>query len=229
MNPCNLHAVAKWETWHWQGQKCTFGSLSWSHLRRLCRDKPLLSALQTPYEINTWKPQIRICSRKTCKCWESSSASVILATAWVRVVLGTRSASLKFFVEHISGGPTPLCVHSCTRVRGPPVALYVSRYTYRSRFPQFLMCSSGIALHLPLKALLRLSRLSPFNCQGRRTSSFLWKGVALQGGVVATLAAVGLHCATMSTFAMPKQTLWENQVCQPWFCPQWWLQTASWS
>ena len=26
--------------------------------------------------------------------------------------------------------------HSCTRVRGPPVALHVSHYTCRSRFPQ---------------------------------------------------------------------------------------------
>ena len=26
--------------------------------------------------------------------------------------------------------------HSCTRVRGPPVALHVSRYTCRSKFPQ---------------------------------------------------------------------------------------------
>ena len=27
-------------------------------------------------------------------------------------------------------------VHSCTRMRGPPVALHVSRYTCRSKFPQ---------------------------------------------------------------------------------------------
>ena len=58
--------------------------------------------------------------------------------------------------------------HSCTNVRGPPVALL-----------GFLRCSSGVALHTPWKAL---SHLSPFNCQACRTSSCLCKGVALQGG-----------------------------------------------
>ena len=46
------------------------------------------------------------------------------------------------------------CNHSCTRVREPPVALHVSRYMCRSRFPQnpgFLRCSSSIALHPPPK------------------------------------------------------------------------------
>ena len=42
--------------------------------------------------------------------------------------------------------------HSCTRVRGPPVALHVSRYTCRSRFPQnpeAFRCGSSITLHPP--------------------------------------------------------------------------------
>ena len=43
----------------------------------------------------------------------------------------------------------------------------------------------------------RLSHLSPLNGQECRTSSCLWKGVALQGGVAATLAGVALHCATV--------------------------------
>ena len=51
---------------------------------------------------------------------------------------------------------------SCTRLRVPPVALHLSRYTCRSWFPGFFIafcsCSSGVAPH-PLKFLV--SRLSP--------------------------------------------------------------------
>ena len=42
---------------------------------------------------------------------------------------------------------------SCTRLRVPPVALHMSRYTCRSWFPGFIAfcrCSTGVALH-PLK------------------------------------------------------------------------------
>ena len=44
--------------------------------------------------------------------------------------------------------------HSYTRVRVPPVALHVSRYMCRSRFPQnsgLFRCSTGIAPHPPIK------------------------------------------------------------------------------
>ena len=40
----------------------------------------------------------------------------------------------KFSTDTLPAPPEP--PHSCTRVRGPPVVLHVSRYTRRSRFPQ---------------------------------------------------------------------------------------------
>ena len=53
-----------------------------------------------------------------------------------------------------------------------------------------------------------MSHLSPFNCQGCRTSSCLWKNVILQGGVAATLAGVALHCATMAEKRSSKMRAW---------------------
>ena len=44
--------------------------------------------------------------------------------------------------------------HSCTRVRGPPVALHVSRYTCRSRFPQnpgVFLGVAAVSRHTPPK------------------------------------------------------------------------------
>ena len=68
-----------------------------------------------------------------------------------------------------------------------------------SRFPQsfgfFQMQQQYRATPPPPQKTL--SYLSPFNCQGCRTSSCLWKGVALQGGVAATLAGVALHCVKL--------------------------------
>ena len=85
---------------------------------------------------------------------------------------------------------------SCTRLRVP-----LSRYTCCARrvaadfldFIAFCRCSTGVTLH-HLKILV--SRLPP-PCAGRcRTEIWVWKGVALHGGVAATVAGVALHCAT---------------------------------
>ena len=68
----------------------------------------------------------------------------------------------------------------------------------------------------PSKAL---SHLLPLNGQECRTSSCLRRGVALQGGVAATLAGVALHCATkwsiLATNNSGKSTIWTN-ACQNW-------------
>ena len=45
----------------------------------------------------------------------------------------------------------PISGHSCTLVRGSLVALHVSRYTGRHRFPGVFMCSNGITLHPALQ------------------------------------------------------------------------------
>ena len=86
-----------------------------------------------------------------------------------------------------------IVAHVC----GDPLSRYTCRATSVAadflRILGFFRCSSSIALHPPKKAL---SHLSPLNCQECRTSSCLWKGVALQGGVAATLVGVALHCAT---------------------------------
>ena len=61
-------------------------------------------------------------------------------------------------------------------------------------FTAFCRCSTGVALH-PLKILV--SHLAPPRCPRRcRTEIWVWKGVALHGGVAATVAGVALHCAT---------------------------------
>ena len=90
-----------------------------------------------------------------------------------------------------------LVAHDC----GYPL----SRYTCRAArvaadfldFIAFCRCSTGVALH-PLKILV--SHLPP-PCPGRcRTEIWVWKGVALHGGVAATVAGVALHCATKYVF-----------------------------
>ena len=63
-------------------------------------------------------------------------------------------------------------------------------------FIAFCRCSTGVALH-PLKFWCRTS---PPPCAGRcRTEIWVLKGVALHGGVAATVAGVALHCATKVT------------------------------
>ena len=60
-------------------------------------------------------------------------------------------------------------------------------------FIAFCRCSTGVALH-PLK---NFGVAPPPPCAGRcRTEIWVWKGVALHGGVAATVAGVALHCAT---------------------------------
>ena len=90
--------------------------------------------------------------------------------------------------------------HSCTHVRGPPVALHVSQQISSESwgFSDVAAVSRYTPRAIPPPPQKALSHLSPFNCQGCRTSSCLWKGVAPQGGVAATLADVVLHCATMN-------------------------------
>ena len=82
-------------------------------------------------------------------------------------------------------------------VWGDPLSRYTCRATHVAadflRIQGFFRCSSSIALHPSYKAV---SHLSPLNGQECRTSSCLWKSVALQRGVAATLAGVALHCAT---------------------------------
>ena len=85
-----------------------------------------------------------------------------------------------------------LVAHDC----GYPLSRYTCRATRVAAdfldFIAFCRCSTGVALH-PLKILV--SHLSPI--PGRcRTEIWVRKGVALHGGVAATVAGVALHCAT---------------------------------
>ena len=110
---------------------------------------------------------------------------------------------------------------SCTRLRVPPVALHVSRYTCRATrvAADFLdcialcRCGTGVAPH-PLKSLV--SHLPP-PIPGRcRTEIWVWKGVALHGGVAATVAGVALYCAT-------KRAIWghyESSGQPKWRCKE---------
>ena len=87
-----------------------------------------------------------------------------------------------------------LVAHDC----GYPLSRYTCRATPVATdfldFIAFCRCSTGVALH-PLKILV--SHLPPPLCAGRcRTEIWVWKGVALHGGVAATVAGVALHCAT---------------------------------
>ena len=89
-----------------------------------------------------------------------------------------------------------LGAHDC----GYPLSRYTCRATRVAAnfldFIAFCRCSTGVALH-PLKILV--SHLPP-PCAGRcRTEIWVWKGVALHGGVAATVAGVALHCATKNS------------------------------
>ena len=84
----------------------------------------------------------------------------------------------------------------------------MSRYTCRSWFLDFIAfcrCSAGVALH-PLNILV--SHLPPPCPRRCRTQIWVWKGVALHGGVAATVAGVALHCATKSP----------SQIVASWGC-----------
>ena len=80
---------------------------------------------------------------------------------------------------------------------GYPLLRYTCRATRVAAdfldFIAFCRCSTGVALH-PLKILV--SHLPPPCARRCRTETWVWKGVALHGGVAATVAGVALHCAT---------------------------------
>ena len=82
-----------------------------------------------------------------------------------------------------------LVAHDC----GYPLSRYTCRATRVAAdfldFIAFCRCSTGVALH-PLKTLV--SPPWPRRC---RTEIWVWKGVALHGGVAGTVAGVALHCA----------------------------------
>ena len=85
-----------------------------------------------------------------------------------------------------------LVAHDC----GYPLSRYTCCATRVAAdfldFIAFCRCSTRVALHL-LKILV--SHLPP--CGGTcRTKIWVWRGVALHGGVAATDAGVALHCAT---------------------------------
>ena len=85
-----------------------------------------------------------------------------------------------------------LVAHDC----GYPLSRYTCRATRVASdfllFIAFCRCSTGVALH-PLK----YGVAPPPPCAGRcRTEIWVLKGVALHGGVAATVAGVALHCAT---------------------------------
>ena len=97
------------------------------------------------------------------------------------------------------GSQDPVLVaHDC----GYPLSRYTCRATRVAAdfldFIAFCRCSTGVVLH-PLKILV--SHLPP-PCVGRcRTEIRVCKGVALHGGVAATVAGVALHCATKDPVA----------------------------
>ena len=86
-----------------------------------------------------------------------------------------------------------LVAHDC----GYPLSRYTCRATRVAAdfldFIAFCRCSRGVAPH-PLKLWCRIF---PPPIPGRcRTEIWVWKGVALHGGVAGTVAGVALHCAT---------------------------------
>ena len=93
--------------------------------------------------------------------------------------------------------PPSLVAHDC----GYPLSRYTCRATRVAAefldLRAFCRCSTGVApvsRYTPPKILV--SHLPP-PCAGRcRTEMWVWKGVALHGGVAATVAGVPLHCAT---------------------------------
>ena len=70
----------------------------------------------------------------------------------------------------------------------------MSRHKCHGRSPGIFMCSSGIALHRPLKGTCQLPGASHV-----KLPLELSKGISLQGGYRATLASVALYCATVAT------------------------------
>ena len=105
-------------------------------------------------------------------------------------------------IQALSGIFRIMLLHDLPWVVAHDCGYPLSRYTCRATrvaadfldFRAFCRCSSGVAPH-PLKTLV--SHLSPPPIPGRcRTEIWVWKGVALHGGVAATVAGVALHCAT---------------------------------
>ena len=86
-------------------------------------------------------------------------------------------------------------------------------------FIAFCRCSTGVALH-PLKILV--SHLPP-PCAGRcRTEIWVGKGVALHGGVAATVAGVALHCATKVLGGNDQNRVEKQNVVLTWLRPVTW-------
>ena len=104
---------------------------------------------------------------------------------------GLRGVIGKMLQHRKTAPKSHLSPNTAAHVCGDPL----SRYTCRGRFPQN-PGASGVAVVSRYTVPKRLCRACPSNCQGCRTPSCLRKGVALQGGVAATLAGVALHCAT---------------------------------
>ena len=110
--------------------------------------------------------------------------------------IGTTKIKHFFEKKKQKNNSTNLVAHDC----GYPLSRYTCRATRVAAdfldFIAFCRCSTGVALH-PLKILVsHLSRPIPGTC---RTEIWVWQGVALHGGVAATVAGVALHCATKST------------------------------
>ena len=115
--------------------------------------------------------------------------------------------ALTSFSEHPFSALTPLPpsrLHAFPTLVAHDCGYPLSRYTCRATrvaadfldFIAFCRCSSGVAPH-PLKILV--SHLPPPPPMCREVSHrnlVVWKGVALHGGVAATVAGVALHCAT---------------------------------
>ena len=93
-----------------------------------------------------------------------------------------------------------LVAHDC----GYPLSRYTCRATRVAAdfldFIAFCRCSTGVALH-PLKILV--SHLPPL-CREVSHRNLGLKGVALHGGVAATVAGDALHCATKPPRGHPK-------------------------
>ena len=118
-----------------------------------------------------------------------------------------------------------LVAHDC----GYPLSRYTCRATRVAAdfldFIAFCRCSTGVALH-PLKILV--SHLAPPPCPGRcRTEIWVWKGVALHGGVAATVAGVALllqqnnscrrkfkYCVPLGTKILPTKLLLQTNCCR---------------
>ena len=164
-------------------------------------------------ELNKGARQPEICPKNTLMLMRSWSHCV----TWLRPVFNQENQIWKRqilpkppFFWCFSPPPPPLAngsvqanrALSCTRLRVPHVALHVSRYTCCSWFP---------GLYSVLQVQHRCRATPPKNfgvappppCAGRcRTEIWVWKGVALHGGVAATVAGVALHCATKTALTL---------------------------